>query len=100
MSDFKTPTYAKQVSDGYEERMTGVGTPAKPLSTPSRKAPRKSAPQGNGGDVRSWDAYRNWLTKVQAPNNRRSMPDVALFSWKGYRSWAEKVRRDWEDMDD
>jgi hypothetical protein len=53
---------------------------------------------GNGADhaVDSWDAYRNWLTKVQAPEQRRSLPGPALFSWKGYRSWAEKVRRDWE----
>jgi len=51
---------------------------------------------GKGRAVNSWDAYRNWLTKVQAPEQRRSLPDPALFSWKGYRSWAEKVRRDWE----
>lgn len=51
---------------------------------------------GNGRTVDTWDAYRNWLTKVQAPEQRRSLPDPALFSWRGYRSWAEKVRRDWE----
>ena len=51
---------------------------------------------GNNSPVDSWDAYRNWLTKVQAPEQRRSLPGPALFSWKGYRSWAEKVRRDWE----
>ena len=50
-------------------------------------------------EVTSWDAYRNWLTKVQAPEQRRSLPDPALFSFKGYRSWAEKVRRDWEHED-
>ena len=49
-----------------------------------------------GKEVTSWDAYRNWLTKVQAPEQRRSLPDPALFSFKGYRSWAEKVRRDWD----
>ena len=53
----------------------------------------------NGRTVNTWDAYRNWLTKVQAPELRRSLPDPALFSWKGYRSWAEKVRRDWETED-
>ncbi len=50
-------------------------------------------------DVGSWDAYKNWLTKVQAPDQQRNLPDVALFSWKGYRSWAEKVRRDWDNTD-
>ena len=60
----------------------------------SADAPAKRA--GNGRAVNTWDAYRNWLTKVQAPEQRRSLPDPALFSWKGYRSWAEKVRRDWE----
>ncbi len=60
----------------------------------SADAPAKRA--SNGRSVNTWDAYRNWLTKVQAPEQRRSLPDPALFSWKGYRSWAEKVRRDWE----
>jgi len=59
----------------------------------------KSLVTPNGRDVGSWDAYRNWLTKVQAPEQRRSLPDPALFSWKGYRSWAEKVRRDWDSED-
>jgi hypothetical protein len=53
-------------------------------------------PNGNGKEVTSWDAYRNWLTKVQAPEQKRSLPDPALFSFKGYRSWAEKIRRDWD----
>jgi hypothetical protein len=61
-------------------------------------APRRAAapPNGNGKEVTSWDAYRNWLTKVQAPEQKRSLPDPALFSFKGYRSWAEKIRRDWD----
>ncbi|MGI9291321.1 MAG: hypothetical protein ACR2QG_08595 [Gammaproteobacteria bacterium] len=64
---------------------------------PSPAAPR---PASKKGDVTNWDAYRNWLTKVQAPEQRRSLPDPALFSFKGYRSWAEKVRRDWEYDDE
>ena len=63
------------------------------------KAPPRARVKQNGRDVTSWDAYRNWLTKVQAPEQRRSLPDPALFSFKGYRSWAEKVRRDWEPDD-
>ena len=62
-------------------------------------APPRARVKQNGRDVTSWDAYRNWLTKVQAPEQRRSLPDPALFSFKGYRSWAEKVRRDWEPDD-
>jgi hypothetical protein len=62
--------------------------------------PRRSATAGSKKrEVTSWDAYRNWLTKVQAPEQRRSLPDPALFSFKGYRSWAEKVRRDWDHDD-
>jgi hypothetical protein len=59
---------------------------------------KQAATNSNGAkaSVDSWDAYRNWLTKVQAPEQRRTLPGPALFSWKGYRSWAEKVRRDWE----
>lgn len=61
-------------------------------------APRRAVapPNANGKEVTSWDAYRNWLTKVQAPEQKRSLPDPALFSFKGYRSWAEKIRRDWD----
>jgi len=59
-------------------------------------APPQSAPKQGGQEVGSWDAYRNWLTKVQAPEQKRSLPDPALFSFKGYRSWAEKIRRDWD----
>jgi hypothetical protein len=59
--------------------------------------PMPKTPAGRkAGEVTSWDAYRNWLTKVQAPEQRRSLPDPALFSFKGYRSWAEKIRRDWD----
>ncbi len=70
-------------------------------SNPSRRvitadASRPVGAKQNGHEVTTWDAYRNWLTKVQAPEQRRSVPDPALFSFKGYRSWAEKIRRDWE----
>jgi hypothetical protein len=70
-------------------------------SNPSRGGiaadlPPRAGVKQSGREVTSWDAYRNWLTKVQAPEQRRSVPDPALFSFKGYRSWAEKIRRDWE----
>lgn len=44
----------------------------------------------------SWDTYRRWLTRVQAPGGRRAPLDPSLYTWKGYRSWSEKVRRDWK----
>ena len=50
----------------------------------------------DGGDVGGWDAYRRWLTRVQAPEKRRAPLDPALYTWKGYRNWSEKVRRDWK----
>jgi hypothetical protein len=63
------------------------------------EAPKTMRPKPNGTkgrEVTNWDAYRNWLTKVQAPEQKRALPDPALFSFKSYRSWAEKVRRDWD----
>ena len=88
MSGYKESRYANRTSVGYESRLARVGSTAMPAKTGAV-----------GKDVGSWDAYKNWLTKVQAPDQHRSVPDVALFSWKGYRSWAEKVRRDWETDD-
>jgi|TARA_B110000914_G_C15476820_1_gene453532 hypothetical protein len=88
MSDYKNARYADRTSLGYERRLgrvTGAAGGAKVTSM--------------SNDVGSWDAYKNWLTKVQAPDQQRNLPDVALFSWKGYRSWAEKVRRDWDNTD-
>ena len=88
MSDYKNARYADRTSLGYERRLgrvTGAAGGAKVASM--------------SNDVGSWDAYKNWLTKVQAPDQQRNLPDVALFSWKGYRSWAEKVRRDWDNTD-
>ena len=61
---------------------------------PQQNRSQASGPKGR--EVTNWDAYRNWLTKVQAPEQKRSLPDPALFSFKSYRSWAEKVRRDWD----
>ena len=90
MSDQKQNKYARQVTGNYESPGAGAAVADAPNAKPS-------AASANGkGEVTSWDAYRNWLTKVQAPEQRRSLPDPALFSFKGYRSWAEKVRRDWE----
>lgn len=44
----------------------------------------------------SWDTYRRWLTRVQAPGKGRIPLDPTLYTWKGYRNWSDKVRRDWK----
>ena len=90
MSEIKQNKYASFVAEQQLARGGSSTTATRPL--------RRDAQQ-NGREVTSWDAYRNWLTKVQAPEQKRSLPDPALFSFKGYRSWAEKIRRDWETDD-
>ena len=90
MSEIKQNKYASFVAEQQLARGANGTNATKPL--------RRDAQQ-NGREVTSWDAYRNWLTKVQAPEQKRSLPDPALFSFKGYRSWAEKIRRDWETDD-
>ena len=95
MSDPKNG-YPNRLTGSYEENLSlGAGS-AVAEAPPVRRAAQSV---GNNREVGSWDAYKNWLTKVQAPEQRRSLPDPALFSFKGYRSWAEKIRRDWEDED-
>jgi len=91
MSDFKHNKYTSRLAE--EKLSHGVN------GNGALNKPQRARVKQNGSDVTSWDAYRNWLTKVQAPEQRRSLPDPALFSFKGYRSWAEKIRRDW-DTDD
>ena len=99
MSDTKQNRLPERVAAGYEEQLSRVNGQAG-VDTPLAGRRSKGLAAGSGRDVSSWDAYRNWLTKVQAPEQRRSLPEAALFSWKGYRSWAEKVRRDWNSEDE
>ena len=92
------------MSDTKQNKYSSLLANANNLPRPRSAVKYSDAPVGKatkqtGGEVRSWDAYRNWLTKVQVPEQRRSVPDPALFSFKGYRSWAEKIRRDWETDD-
>ncbi len=89
MNDQKHNRYARQLAGEYDSPDAGVAVAEAPVARPN------AAAKGSR-EVGSWDAYRNWLTKVQTPEQKRSLPDPALFSFKGYRSWAEKVRRDWE----
>jgi len=85
MSDTKQNKYSSLLAAGNPTRRVVAADASRPAGA-----------KQSGREVTTWDAYRNWLTKVQAPEQRRSVPDPALFSFKGYRSWAEKIRRDWE----
>jgi hypothetical protein len=91
MSNIKQNKTISSERRDYREHLSRVNSNGqeRPASAPANAS-------GSKRSVDSWDAYRNWLTKVQAPEQRRSLAGPALFSWKGYRSWAEKVRRDWE----
>ena len=60
-----------------------------------RERREKGLVSAEGKDVSGWEAYRRWLTRVQAPEKRRAPLDPGLYTWKGYRNWSEKVRRDW-----
>ena len=91
MSDTKQNKYSSLLA---ERNLPRTRVASKYAETQNRNGSKQKA-----GEVKSWDAYRNWLTKVQAPEQKRSLPDPALFSFKGYRSWAEKIRRDWETDD-
>jgi hypothetical protein len=97
MSNIKHNKIAGSERTDYREHLSRVNGNSKSQQASNGASTKaKANGNGNGRTVNTWDAYRNWLTKVQAPEKRRSLPDPALFSWKGYRSWAEKVRRDWE----
>jgi len=60
-----------------------------------RERQDKGLVSADGKDVSGWEAYRRWLTRVQAPEKRRAPLDAGLYTWKGYRNWSDKVRRDW-----
>ena len=94
MSDSKRNGYSSQLAKEYADNLSSGNASAVAEAPPRSRV--QTATERKGREVTSWDAYRNWLTKVQAPEQRRSLPDPALFSFKGYRSWAEKIRRDWE----
>jgi len=102
MSNIKHNKIASSERTDYREHLSRVNGKLKSqqaLNYANANANGNGNGNGNGRTVNTWDAYKNWLTKVQAPEQRRSLPDPALFSWKGYRSWAEQVRRDWETED-
>ena len=96
MSDLKPHRRPDQASGADDKKLSRANGQSS-YDAALKEHRNKALVVNNGGNVGSWDAYRNWLTKVQAPEKRRSLPDPALFSWKGYRSWAEKIRRGWDE---
>jgi len=94
MSEHKYNSLAQQYANGFPNRST-------PKSyTPSVGDRReKGLVSADGKDVSGWEAYRRWLTRVQAPEKKRVPLDPGLYTWKGYRNWSEKVRRDWHTDD-
>lgn len=94
MSDAKINSFSGRPGSDYEQQLSRRNGDAA-VNAPLAKRPAR-VPTNGQPKVGSWDAYRNWLTKVQVPSQKRSVPEAALFSWKGYRSWAEKIRRDWD----
>jgi hypothetical protein len=62
-----------------------------PLARRPREPENRESRKAN-----SWDTYRRWLTRVQAPGSGRIPLDPSLYTWKGYRNWSDKVRRDWK----
>jgi len=100
MSDAKINSFSSRLASKYDKKLSrGASGAATEGPGNSRLAAAAAGAAPGNGQMGSWDAYRDWLTKVQAPDQKRSVPDPALFSWKGYRSWAEKVRREWDAED-
>lgn len=64
-----------------------------------RERREKGLVGSDGKDVGGWEAYRRWLTRVQAPAQSRAPLDAGLYTWKGYRNWSDKVRREWSPED-
>ncbi len=84
-------------SSREEKRENGNGSQT--YRSALRERQEKVLTATDGKDVSGWDAYRRWLTRVQAPEKRRAPLDPGLYTWKGYRNWSDKVRRDWTPDD-
>ncbi|HEY5624231.1 MAG TPA: hypothetical protein VIV14_10765 [Gammaproteobacteria bacterium] len=90
MSDQKTHQFRPALCDG-------VGNGRDTLT----RAPR-AATTANGSDRRiseqqGWEAYRKWLSHVNAQPKQRSSIDTSIYSWRGYNNWADKIRQTWKD---
>jgi len=94
MSEQKYNSLAEKYANGFPTRDDRHGHDA---TVADRR--EKGLVAADGKDVSGWEAYRRWLTRVQAPEKRRVPLDAGLYTWKGYRNWSEKVRRDWQADD-
>jgi hypothetical protein len=94
MSEHKYNSLAQQYANGFPNRIA-----RKPYTPPVGDRREKGLVSADGKDVSGWEAYRRWLTRVQAPEKKRVPLDPGLYTWKGYRNWSEKVRRDWHSDD-
>ena len=88
MSDHKHNPLARNGANGFSS-----GNGQRETAQDRRE---KGLVAADGKDVSGWEAYRRWLTRVQAPEKRRAPLDPGLYTWKGYRNWSDKVRRDWQ----
>jgi hypothetical protein len=94
MSEHKYNSLAQQYANGFPNRNT-----QRRHNAPNGERHEKGLVSADGKDVSGWEAYRRWLTRVQAPEKKRVPLDPGLYTWKGYRSWSEKIRRDWHTDD-
>jgi len=94
MSEHKHNSLAQEYANGFPNRSA-----RKSYDTAVGDRHEKGLVSADGKDVSGWEAYRRWLTRVQAPEKKRVPLDPGLYTWKGYRNWSEKVRRDWHSDD-
>lgn len=94
MSESKTGEYNRRFRD--QDGGNGAGRDREPAFGQRHAGDRLAAEARQGN---SFEAYRRWLTRVQAPGGRRIPLDPSLYTWKGYRSWTDRVRRDWKAND-
>jgi hypothetical protein len=88
--NLRTPVYADDMSSGNDRQGS---------DSIIRERHAKGPATPDGKDVGGWEAYRRWLTRVQAPTQSRAPLDAGLYTWKGYRNWSDKVRREWGPED-
>ena len=84
------PVFAEDTSNGSDQRE---------FESASKERREKGLVAADGNDVGGWEAYRRWLTRVQAPPQARAPLDPGLYTWKGYRNWSDKIRRNWSPDD-
>ncbi len=94
MSEQKYKSLEKEYANGFPTQ-----SPRQNFGAAVDDRREKGLVSADGKDVSGWEAYRRWLTRVQAPEKKRMPLDPGLYTWKGYRNWSDKVRRDWHSDD-